>query len=168
VFKSLRSKKSARPATRQRSFVPCLESLEARDVPTATASFSVVGSQTVLTITGDNSAETIHVFNDGHGHINATGVVGLNPPGQSPTAQAVDKILIDMQGGDDEVRFTQGTAASPVTMTRSLEVVFDGGLGNDFFESNVHGQIGLRLQLPSGVSYGIALIPYDVVARLLY
>src|SRR5262249_53012168 len=90
---------------------------------------------------------------DGQGHINATGVVGLNPPGQSPTAQAVDKIVIDMQGGDDEVRFTQGTAASPVTMTRSLEVNFDGGLGDDFFEANVHGQIGLRLQTPWGGSY---------------
>ncbi|HKB34857.1 MAG TPA: hypothetical protein VKD72_00290 [Gemmataceae bacterium] len=148
MFKSLFSKKSARPATRQRSFVPSFETLEARDVPTATASFSVVGGQTVLSIRGDNSAETIHVFNDGQGHINATGVVGLNPPGQSPTAQAVDKIEIDMQGGDDVVRFTQGTAANPVTMTRSLELTFDGGFDDDYFEANVHGQIGFVTQSP--------------------
>ncbi len=159
MFKSLFSKKSARPATRQRSFVPSFETLEGRDVPSATASFSVVGGQTVLSIRGDNSSETIHVFNDGQGHINATGVVGLNPPGQSPTAQAVDKIEIDMQGGDDVVRFTQGTAANPVTMTRSLELTFDGGFDDDFFEANVHGQIGFVAQSPWGGSF---LVPVSL------
>jgi len=159
MFKSLFAKKSARPATRQRSFVPSFETLEGRDVPSVTASFSVVGGQTVLTIRGDDSAETIHIFNDGHGHIHATGVIGLNPPGQSPTAQAVDKIEIDMQGGDDVVRFTQGTAANPVTMTRSLEITYDGGFDDDFFEANVHGQIGFVGQNPFG---GPILVPVSL------
>src|SRR5262245_49188978 len=53
-----------------------------------------------------------------------------------------------MQGGGDVVRVTQGTAANPVTMTRSRELTFDGGFDDDYFEANVHGQIGFVTQSP--------------------
>src|SRR5262249_49136399 len=142
MFSSLFSKKATRPAPRPNSFLPSLEALEERQVPTVTASFSVQsGVGTVLTLTGADAAENVSLFNDGAGHINATGVVGVLPPGQSPT-QAVDKIVVDLKGGNDNLTYHQGSPTSPVTMTRSLTLDIDLGADSDRFQADLFGAIG--------------------------
>ncbi len=165
MFASVFSKKSSAPSRRPRSFVPSLESLEAREVLDATASFSEVsGVGTVLFITGTNAGETVEIFNNGNGNINANGVIGLNPPGQSPTAQTVERIVINMRLGDDTVRFFQGAPGAGVTQTRGLEVFADLGFGGDTFRAELHGTLADDLLLDvngsddSGLDTGIDTI----------
>jgi hypothetical protein len=149
-----RTSRAASSSSSRRRFVPALESLEGRAVPAAVAAFSIVDGVSVLTITGDNSDETINIHHDGAGGIWANNVLGL-PSNNAPPAGPVDKVIVKMKGGDDYVSFTQGSPTSPLTQTQSLSVEVDLGDGADTFAGYLYGAIG-RAGFPVQLSLQIA------------
>ncbi len=138
MFASLLAAKSARPARRARSFLPRLEALEGREVPTV--GFSVTGS--VMTITGDDLGNRIDLTNDGNGLIRATGIDNYPESGIS----GIRTININTHDGTDRVFFNQGTTTSSVNLRQNLTLNVNLG-GNspftfDTFSATVNGNIG--------------------------
>src|SRR5688572_20678552 len=93
-----RKPSSSRPTSSARQrFIPTLECLEGRVVLAAVAAFSVVDGVRILTITGDNSDESINIHHDGAGGIWANNVLGL-PSNNNDPAGPVDKVVVKMKG----------------------------------------------------------------------
>lgn len=139
MFTSLFSKKSTRPSRRPRSFVPSLESLERRAVPTVSPFYNP--DTDVLTINSDGAGDTVDITHDGAGNV-VVNFTSVNGSGTFTPSGPVSSIVGDLGDGSDRVRFHQGVAGSGVTQTRNLTIDIDLGGGGDTFEADLHGQIG--------------------------
>src|SRR5438034_321947 len=85
----------------RRTFTPRLESLDDRAMPSATVPFTEDNG--ILTIRGDQHANTIVVTDDGTGAANA---VQVTIDGHDYFSQgAVTKIVVNSGGGADTVRY---------------------------------------------------------------
>jgi hypothetical protein len=113
-----------------RRFVPRLEALDDRSLPSVT--YTVVGS--TLCITGDAGANTIIISDAG----TETGVIvngDGNPFDATQTNTPISAIVVKTLGGDDTVIYD---LSGPLTTTRLVSV--DLGRGADSFTVNLNGQ----------------------------
>ncbi len=115
-------------------FIPTLESLGDRVVPSATSMVSSDG--TTLTIKGDASANVVDITDDGT-------VLTITADGQSVNVPApVTNVVISLGNGNDTVNYTLtgdlgGTGGTAVT--RSFDISL--GNGNDTFNGTLNGNV---------------------------
>src|SRR5215217_6167759 len=132
------------PANRNR-FAPSLSSLEAREVPAVTASFTAVSG--TLTVFGDNLNNTITVSRDAAGKllVNGGAVAVL---GGTPTVANTTLIQVFGQGGNDTITLNETNGALPKAnlFGGSGNDVLTGGSGNDM----LFGQAGNDTLLGKG------------------
>ena len=106
---------SCHPRTwgREFAFIPGLESLADRTVPSATASFS----SGVLTITGDDTASTVTVTGLGHGSYDVDLGDGTTPQ----TFDGVTEIDATLGSGDDNLTIDLGNLARNSDLTLNVD-----------------------------------------------
>ena len=121
-------------SSNSRRFVPRLEALDDRSLPSVT--YAVVGTDTgnTLIITGDAEANTIVISDAG----TDTGVIvngDGNPYDATVENAPISAIVVQTLGGDDTVLYE---LSGPLTVTRLVSV--DLGRGADTFTVNLDGQ----------------------------
>lgn len=97
-----------------RRFRPALESLEGRACPAVFV--SVVG--TVMTVVGDNAANTIAIRDDGAGYLTVTA------DGQKFEGTGITAVRVRAQAGDDAVSYA---LTAPLTGLRSVDLDLEKG-----------------------------------------
>lgn len=128
--KSLPISRSSRKLPSSRRFVPNLECLDARILPSVTASFAP--DTGILSVLGDAQNNTIIVSRDAGGHIL---VNGGNVAIQGGTATVANTTLIKMDGqdGNDILSLDETNGALPVAniMGGNGNDILTGGSAND-------------------------------------
>lgn len=111
----------------QKKIVPQIEALESRWCLSTTVSINAG----VLTIVGDNRVNDIHISDNGNGNLV---VMVLNQP--TNTFANVDRVVIDLKGGKDNVTYIQSG-----DRTRSLNLTANLGGDADGFYGEINGDI---------------------------
>ena len=104
----------------------------------------------VLTVTGDNSAETFTVSRDAGGAIHVSGL-----PDRGATVANTFQVAVDAKGGNDRVVFDQANGALPRAVLAGGDGndelaggagndTIDGGAGNDVIDGNTGNDPALR------------------------
>ena len=104
-----------------RRFTPGIEALDRRDVPAVVATFTPVTG--VLSVFGDNLANTITVSRDAAGQLLVNGGA-VAVKGGAPTVANVGLIQVFGQGGNDTITLNEANGALP-------RANLFGGTGND-------------------------------------
>src|SRR5262245_23586160 len=112
-------RRSSRPP--QGRFMPCMEPLGDRMLPSVTASFS--SATGVLTVLGDNQANNIVVSRDAAGHILVNGG-SVAVKGGAATATNTSLIQVFGQAGNDHISLDETNGVLP-------SANLFGGAGND-------------------------------------
>jgi Ca2+-binding RTX toxin-like protein len=134
-----------RPKPRQSSFVPALESLDDRILPSVTASFAP-GSG-ILSVFGDNLDNRIVVSRDAAGEIFVNG--GAVPVrGRVPTVANTTLIQVFGRDGNDQITLDESNGALPSAnlFGGAGNDILTGGSGND----QLFGQAGNDTLLGKG------------------
>jgi Ca2+-binding RTX toxin-like protein len=123
-------KAPARRRPQPRRFLPGIEGLDERIVPTVTASFSP--SAGILSVFGDNQANTITVSRNAAGNILVNGGA-IQVQGGTPSVANTALIQIFGQGGNDTLQLDEANGALPAAnlFGGSGNDILIGGSGND-------------------------------------
>jgi Ca2+-binding RTX toxin-like protein len=121
---------SSRKQSHQRRFVPILEPLSERILPSVTASFAPGAD--VLSVFGDNRDNNIVVSRDAAGHILVNGGA-VSVTGGAPTVANTTLIQVFGQGGNDTIALdeTNGALPSANLFGGAGNDILTGGSGND-------------------------------------
>src|SRR5262245_23818277 len=112
-------------------FRPAMVSLETREVPAVTATFSAAAG--TLTVFGDNLDNTITVSRNAAGAILVNGGA-VSIVGGTPTVANAALIQVFGQGGNDSITMNEANGALPRTN-------LFGGIGNDVLTGGSGGDM---------------------------
>ncbi len=126
-----------RSSRRPVRFLPRLEALETRLVPTVT----VVQNGSLLKITGNFKADNVQITDDGTGNVGAVRVTfnGKKANDTFLSAAPVNEIRVNLNAGKDFCTYTlTGPAGTPVLVSRKVDVKL--GDGKDRFVGTMNAQ----------------------------